>query len=106
MNEEEFAKLLDKINKAEHDVNLMSKVLDASNSHHRFIVKILGVLLGLSILFNAVTVGAFVWYESQFEYVWTDTGGNQTQEASGENSNINNVEGDQYNDSAIHNDTE
>lgn len=104
MNEEEFAKLLDKINKAEHDVNLMSKVLDASNSHHRFIVKILGVLLGLSILFNAVTVGAFVWYESQFEYVCDDSG--QTQEISGENSNINNVEGDQYNDSAIHNDTE
>ncbi len=104
MNEEEFSKLLDKINKAENDVNLMSKVLDNSNNHHRFIVKVLGILLGLSILLNAFTVGAFVWYESQFDYVWEETG--QTQEVNGDNSNINNVEGDQYNDNAVHNQNE
>lgn len=42
------------------------------------------------------------WYESQFEYAieYTDT---MEQEVSGDGSYINNVEGNQYNDNATHN---
>ena len=42
----------------------------------------------------------FFWYESQFEWQETKT---ITQEVSGDSSAINNVEGNQYNDSAVHN---
>lgn len=49
----------------------------------------------------------FVVFESQFEIVDTVTDSYNTetitQEVSGENSNINNVEGNQYNDNATHN---
>lgn len=49
-------------------------------------------------------IGFFV-YESQFETVETVTTTTETitQEVSGNDSTINNVEGNQYNDSAIHN---
>lgn len=46
----------------------------------------------------------FLWYESQFEYIEeTVTEETITQEVSGENSEINNIEGNLYKDSAIHN---
>lgn len=47
-------------------------------------------------------IGAFTWYEAQFEYetVATET---VEQEVSGNGSSINNIEGNQYNDNAVHN---
>jgi hypothetical protein len=50
-------------------------------------------------------IGGFFWYESQFEYdeVYTTTE-QVDQEVSGSNSSINNIEGNQYNGNAIHND--
>lgn len=61
------------------------------------------VALIISILSNVAMAGAFVWYESQYEFETTDTYTQQL-EASEENAILNNVDGNQYNDSAVHND--
>lgn len=63
------------------------------------------ILLGISLVINLIIVGAFLWYESQFTYtdkevIETTT---TTQEVSGEDSEINNVDGNQYKDNATHN---
>lgn len=62
--------------------------------------KKLWIALIISILVNVALVFSFLWYESQWEYTTTTT---TTQEVEGENSSINNVQGNQYNDQAIHN---
>lgn len=57
----------------------------------------------MTILLVSMIVGFFV-YESQFETeLETTTETTITQEVSGEDSTINNVEGNQYNDNATHN---
>lgn len=57
----------------------------------------------MTILLVSMVVGFFV-YESQFETeLETTTEATITQEVSGEDSTINNVEGNQYNDNATHN---
>lgn len=57
----------------------------------------------MTILLVSMVVGFFV-YESQFETeLETTTETTITQEVSGEDSTINNVEGNQYNDNATHN---
>lgn len=58
------------------------------------------IALIVSILVNLAIVGGFLWYESQWEYTGTKE---TTQEVSGNDSDINNVSGNQYKDSAIHN---
>lgn len=58
------------------------------------------IALIVSILVNLAIVGGFLWYESQGEYTETKE---ITQEVSGNDSDINNVSGNQYKDSAIHN---
>lgn len=58
------------------------------------------IALIVSILVNLAIVGGFLWYESQREYTETKE---ITQEVSGNDSDINNVSGNQYKDSAIHN---
>ncbi len=57
------------------------------------------IILAISILVNLAIVGAFLWYESQWEYETTET---ITQTVDGEDSEINNVSGDQYKDNATH----
>lgn len=58
------------------------------------------IALIVSILVNLAIVGGFLWYESQWEYTETK----EITEVSGQNdSDINNVSGNQYKDSAIHN---
>lgn len=57
----------------------------------------------MTILLVSMVVGFFV-YESQFETeLETTTETTITQEVSGEDSTINNVEGNKYNDDATHN---
>lgn len=63
--------------------------------------KKLWIALIISILINLALAFSFLWYESQWEYVTTTT--TTTQEVEGEGSSINNVQGDQYNDQATHN---
>lgn len=58
------------------------------------------IALIVSILVNLAIVGGFLWYESQWEYTETKE---ITQEISSNDSDINNVSGNQYKDSAIHN---
>lgn len=58
------------------------------------------IALIVSILVNLAIVGGFLWYESQWEYTETKE---ITQEVSGNDSDMNNVSGNQYKDSAIHN---
>lgn len=58
------------------------------------------IALIVSILVNLAIVGGFLWYESQWEYTETKE---ITQEVSGNDSDVNNVSGNQYKDSAIHN---
>lgn len=58
------------------------------------------IALIVSILVNLAIVGGFLWYESQWEYTETKE---ITQEVSGNDSDINNVSGNQYKDNAIHN---
>lgn len=57
----------------------------------------------MTVLLVSMVIGFFV-YESQFETeLETTTETTITQEVSGEDSTINNVEGNQYNDNATHN---
>lgn len=57
----------------------------------------------MTVLLVSMVIGFFV-YESQFETEWEATTETTiTQEVSGEDSTINNVEGNQYNDNATHN---
>lgn len=62
------------------------------------------ILIVLMFLQSAFSLGCFVWYESQFDYVTTD-GKNVDVETNGDNANAeyNDVSGNQYNDNAVHN---
>lgn len=55
----------------------------------------------MTILLVSMVVG-FFWYESQFEVTEKVVSETITQEVSGSDSEINNVEGDMYKDNAIH----
>lgn len=64
------------------------------------------IVIAISLLINLLTILGFLWYESQFEYSSSDTAytttTTTTQSAEGENSSINNIGGNQYNDNATH----
>lgn len=67
------------------------------------------IIILLTVLMFAEAVifyGGFVWYESQFDYVSTDSQ-EVNVETSGENANAeyndNDVQGNQHNDNAVHN---
>ena len=62
--------------------------------------KRLFIALIISILLNAFTVCGFLIYESQWERTDTTTT-TWTQSVEGEGNDINNVQGDQYNDQAV-----
>lgn len=64
--------------------------------------KTLTLILSLSIAVNIIIVGMFLLYESQWTYTDTTTTVTE-QEVSGEESEINNVQGNQYKDNAVHN---
>lgn len=64
------------------------------------------VILTISIISNLIMAGAFLYYEyNMITEVETSTvtETTTTQTVEGENSQINNVEGNQYNDSSTHN---
>lgn len=75
------------------------------NAKHMFRAFVVTVCC-LTILLIAMIVGFFI-YESQFEVTDTITAETTvTQEVSGDDSTINNVEGNQCNDNATHNENE
>ena len=88
--------------------DVQSEYLKSNKIKDRIII----LLIVLMFLEATVFFGGFVWYESQFEYAETVTEEVITTETEdtdlsteGENASIdyNNVEGNQYNDSATHN---
>lgn len=60
------------------------------------------ITLVCSLVINVIIVVAFLYYESQWEYTDTITTTTE-QEVSGTDSEINNVEGNQYKDNSTHN---
>lgn len=83
---------------------LLEIVKSQKRSYKNLVVVFAVTIVCLSVIICTI-VGCFTWYESQFEtgYVTTET---VEQEVSGENSNINNISGNQYNDNAVHNEGE
>lgn len=108
MNEEE----LKAHNKEYH--SLIRDVQKEYTRLNRFKDKIILVLIICMLIEAVVFYGGFIWYESQFEIKETttetetlDTTYDIDLNTQGENANIdyNNVEGNQYNDNATHNET-
>lgn len=82
--------------------NIIKDLLETTKQHLNKIY----VILAVSLLTNLIIVGTFLWYESHMNTtVETRTETVTTQTVDGENSEINNVKGNQYKDNAIHNDS-
>lgn len=82
---------------------LLQMVKNQKENNKNMIRVFVITLCCMTILLVSMVVGFFV-YESQFETeLETTTETTITQEVSGEDSTINNVEGNQYNDNATHN---
>lgn len=89
---------------------LLLKMVKNQKDNVKSIIRVFVItVICYTALLISMVVGFFV-YESQFEIVdefttTTDSYNTETinQEVSGENSSINNVEGNQYNDNATHN---
>lgn len=85
-----------------------------SRRDKKWLYKIVIGLVAAMLIEAGLFIGAFCWYESQYEVIDTvtktvtteTTESNKDMTVSGENAEINNVEGDQYNDDATHNDGE
>ena len=72
---------------------VVKDLLDTTKSHLNKVY----IILALSIAINLLIVIGFLVYNSQFDYSTTSTETVTTQETN-EDSSINNVQGDQYND--------
>lgn len=73
---------------------------------NKFKDKIIVLLIVLMFLEAVIGYSGFVWYESQFDYVTTETiDSNNTVDvgSDGEGASASYIEGNQYNDSATHN---
>lgn len=96
--EEEKNKQVEATNKL-----LLQMVKNQKENNKNMIRVFIITMCCMTILLVSMIVGFFV-YESQFETeLETTTETTITQEVSGEDSTINNVEGNQYNDNATHN---
>ena len=69
---------------------------------NRIKTRIIILLIVLMFLQSVIGYCGFVWYESQFEYVTTETVEVGT-EGDNANAEYNDVDGNQYNDNAVHN---
>ena len=84
---------------------LLIEVIQNQKKNAKSLIRFLVVIVICFTIIICSMIGGFFWYESQFEYVETQTYSEQVdQEVSGEGSSINNIEGNQYNGNAIHND--
>lgn len=96
--EEEKNKQVEATNKL-----LLQMVKNQKENNKNMIRVFIITMCCMTILLVSMVVGFFV-YESQFETeLETTTETTIKQEVSGEDSTINNVEGNQYNDNATHN---
>ena len=85
--------------------NLLIDMVQNQKQTHKSSMRVFVIVLILYTIFLFFLVGCFFWYESQFEYTYAYTE-ETTQEVDGDNATINNVEGNQYNDNAVHNEGE
>lgn len=79
----------------------LNRIVMTMLQHQKENNKRMFVALLVSLLMNAVIFCGFLYYESLWEYEVTETV--VEQEVSGDGSDINNVQGDQYKDNATHN---
>jgi len=86
---------------------LLVQVVQNQRNNAKTLIKLIVILsICFTVIIASMIVG-FFWYESQFEYVDTYTYSEETtQEVDGDNATINNIEGNQYNDNAVHNESE
>lgn len=90
--------------------NDMKEIMLDSLKHQRketkFWKRMCIVLICFLLFLSCFYYAGFVWYESQFEYVDTTTGTsdiNVSTEGDNASAEYNDVEGNQYNDNATHN---
>lgn len=86
---------------------LLVQVVQNQRNNAKTLIKLIVILsICFTVIIASMIVG-FFWYESQFDYVDTYTYSEETtQEVDGDNATINNIEGNQYNDNAVHNESE
>ena len=96
----------EELNKKDAELTqLLIEVIQNQKKNAKSLIRFLVIIVICFTIIICSMVGGFFWYESQFEYVETQTYSEQIdQEVSGEGSSINNIEGNQYNGNAIHND--
>lgn len=112
MNDEQMNELFDKISKLETHVKRTEEFIQTKTlvdekkiKHKNLIIICMTILLALSMIMNGFTIHEL----SKYEKVTTTTTeeiydiDNSKQEINGDGT-INNVEGNQYNDNATHND--
>lgn len=83
---------------------LLLEIVKTQKSNTKSLIKVfIATIVCYTVLLLSLILG-FFWYESQFETSEKIVAEKTiTQEVSGENSEINNVEGNLYKDSAVHN---
>lgn len=91
----------------ENELNqILKDTVESQGKTIRHLKQIIIVLIISWLLSICFGFGAFVWYESQFEYevVTEETTTDVQLDSSGENANAeyNDVEGNQYNDGSTH----
>lgn len=94
----------DQVEQAQAMNELLLEIVKGQREVNKKNLKVfIATIVCYTLLLISMVVGFFV-YESQFETAYTtETVTTTTQEASGENSEINNVQGNMYNDNATHN---
>lgn len=85
----------------ENDMDLVALLFETIKTL-KHTIKVVVITLIISILSNIVIAGMFVYYELQFDVIDEVKTTDQIS-VDGENAILNNVSGDQYNDSAVHN---
>ena len=95
MNNEDNVEVVNKL--------LLDMVKNQKDSNKNMLKVFITTIICLTIILLSFVFG-FFYYESQFDYSTTETTKTITQEVSGSDSEINNIEGDMYKDNAIHND--
>lgn len=83
---------------------LLLEMVKTQKAHTQSMIRLFIIVIVCYTILLLGMVGGFFWYESQFEVTeQVVTEETVTQEVSGQDSEINNIEGNMYKDSAVHN---
>ena len=83
--------------------HLLLEMVKTQKENYRALIRIFAVTVVMYTFILVSMIIGFFWYESQFETTTEVVTREVTQEVSGNDSEINNVEGNMYKDNAIHN---